>query len=379
MYDVIVVGSGPAGSTSAALLAKQGLNVLLLDRESFPRDKPCGDLIGPHAFRVLERMGVEGHLRESSFYPMDAMQLYAPNRRSVSVDYRKYQQHGGFGVIRRTEFDHMLHRFALECGVQFQQAQVQHLVREGQRAAGVQVELDGQPVQLLARAVIGADGATSLIARELRGGQLPNQHRAVALRGYIEASETAGRTGAVYFQKDLLPGYAWAFPVNEQWFNVGVGMRSDHYKRQDQKLDRMLEQFINHPEQKAQWKADTLGNIKAWSLSLGSSPGSRVFDGAVLAGDAGGFVDPLVGAGIHTAMWTGALAAEVVGKAVQAGDVSRQRLAEYDRRWQAELQRGFWLETGLQKIFTGAPWLINLLPSFSAPSRPLVRYVVERL
>src|SRR6185369_13572991 len=140
------------------------------------------------------------------------------------------------------------------------------------------------------------------------------------------------------FPQIILPGYGWVFPLGDDGANIGVGMRLDQYKTRQASLDTLLQQFLDMIGERI--SLDTVGEVKSWQLPLASRQYQRVFDGCMLVGDAGRFVDPLLGAGIYAGMKTGYEAGQVAAAALREGDVSARRLSEYDRRWYSDLGRG---------------------------------------
>jgi flavin-dependent dehydrogenase len=171
----------------------------------------------------------------------------------------------------------------------------------------------------------------------------------VALEGIIELA----------FLDHLQPGYAWFFPIAPNRANVGVGMRSDFYKRQDRSLEALLLDYLARPEVASRLGGNPLEDPKAWSLPLFTFEQQRVFAGALLAGDAGGFVHPITAAGIYPAILTGRCAAEATIRALQAGDLSQASLVHYDMLWQAALTAELKPAVTASKLSTLFPHIIS--------------------
>jgi geranylgeranyl reductase family protein len=301
MWDVVVVGSGPAGSAAAlgALRAWPKARVALLDRAEFPRDKSCGDGVAPHVLDVLARLGVRGVLddwpgvRKLRLGFVDGPELAGTMRRPAFV-------------VPRAVLDARLRAVALDRGAQ----PITHRVRRVEVESG-RVVLDGA---LEAAVVIGADGAHSAVRSCLGpaagGGGGP---KAIALRGYAPVGDLPpdeqliafGRAGGV-------PAYAWSFPIGDGRVNVGYGELlppSGISPTRASLLDRLQELLP---------AAGEVTSLRGHHLPL-STAGVRQPDGRVLlAGDALSLVNPLTGEGIHAAVLSGALAGIAAARAARA-------------------------------------------------------------
>src|SRR5262249_7370982 len=134
------------------------------------------------------------------------------------------------------------------------------------------------------------------------------------------------------------PGYAWFFPVGKRRANIGVGLRADVYKKQSLSLEDMISIYLKTPEIRERVGQREPTDMKSWQIPLCLSDQKRVFNGALLTGDAGGFVNPLTGAGIRPAVVTGKAAAEATIRAIRGNDVSENGLAAYDQLWRKDLE-----------------------------------------
>jgi flavin-dependent dehydrogenase len=261
--------------------------------------------------------------------------------------------------VSRRLFDQALFEYALACGAQFRRCNVKRLRHNGAQICGV-TGTAGKTEQAYDSAVIiGADGATSAVARGLGCRSTRDSQWAVACRGYINTAVTLDGTIELAFLDHLQPGYAWFFPIAPHRANVGVGMRSDFYKRQDHSLERLLLDYLARPEIASRLGSNRLEETKSWSLPLFMFEQQRVFAGALLAGDAGGFVHPITAAGIYPAILTGKCAAEATVRALQAGDLSQAGLAHYDLLWQAELAAELKPAVTASKLSTLFPHIIS--------------------
>jgi geranylgeranyl reductase family protein len=310
MYDVAVVGAGPAGAAAAlsALRTHRDAKVLLLDRHDFPRDKACGDGIAPHALDELARLGAAHVLLDR--VPVRHLRLVSPRGTEAAT----FLQRPDY-VVPRTVFDARLVEAAVAHGAELRRHTVRRLDVHADR-----VILDGE---IEARVVVGADGANGVIRRQL---DVPRQEPAtiaVAVRGYIPWQQGDPEQLIVMDGRDW-PAYAWRFDTGDGTSNVGFGMllpslrATDHAKAALQ--DRLVELL---PE------AAGAERLRSHHLPL-STGRPRQPDGRVLlVGDAASLINPLTGEGIFYALLSGRLAGAAAvnaGGAVDAGSTYRTHL-----------------------------------------------------
>jgi geranylgeranyl reductase family protein len=335
------VGAGPAGATAAASLARRGRDVVLLDRCDFPRDKACGDGIPPGTVGILNRLGMGEALRGAGFYPIHGIRIGSPGGRTWETAFRSRKEGADFYVAPRRRFDALIQRHAVRCGARFQKAQVRGLVTESGQARGVVALVDGKERELRSEVVIGADGATSVVARSLGRPRSVRVARGVALRAYVEGITTLPHRIEFHFERELLPGYGWVFPMGPDCANVGVLLRADRLQAARRPLRGYFDAFLEGRSLRGRLASGTaVSGPATWQLPYaGPHDGARSFSGALLVGDAAGLVDALTGEGIHHALVSATIAADVTDEALAAGDTGAGRLSAYDRRCEAELGR----------------------------------------
>lgn len=386
-HDVIVVGAGPAGAAAAAVLAQKGCDVLLLDRELFPRDKVCGDAVPSGAIELLYRLGMKDKIlaaqQREEFYPLQKMRLVSTRGYEVEATFQKGVTGADSFVAPRKYLDAVIQQHALDCGAEFRQAQVKAPIIEAGQVVGVTAQTNGATHQYRAEVVIGADGVTSAVARALRpkDARHSNQHRAVALRAYIDDIETLPHEIEFYLYKKILPGYAWIFPTGDQQANIGLGMRLDHFRARKQDLNSMLEQFLAMPAVKKRLiHGGRTHDVATWQLSFGSQQNLQsAFNGAVLIGDAAGLINPLTGGGIHNSLISAELAAKVIFEALHDGDFSKERLRQYQvachqALWKS-MRRSYRLQTSLLRF----PFLVDLLVNRMGANSQLTKIFLSKL
>ena len=289
-FDAIVVGAGPAGSTAALRLSRAGARVLLLDRERFPRDKPCG---GGLTERAVKQLPV----------PVDPVVEEVVDRFELGFRYGTRFERGGERPLvlmtQRRRLDAHLAEAAAAAGADFRDGIRATALELGEREATVR--FDRTAAQ--AGAVIGADGVNGLTAKVLGLGE---RRHGVALEGnvsYVHAREGRWRGRAVVELGTVPGGYAWVFPKGDH-VNVGVGGWRSEGPRLRQHLERACAGYG--------LPYDRLESVRGFRLPMRRTGDSLVRGRALLVGDAAGLVDPLSGDGIYEALYSSRLAAEAV-------------------------------------------------------------------
>ena len=369
MYDAIVVGAGPGGATAAAVMAREGQRILLVDKERFPRDKVCGDAISGKSVDVLRRLGIVDQVQATEQIGSWGVTFGAPSGDEVAIPFTKEVDRPvppGF-VCAREAFDEVVFQAAVEAGAEvWQETKVEGLLRDaGGRVVGVRASRKGEtePVELEVPLVVGADGAYSVVARELGMAQLDESHYCAGLRAYY-----GGVTGfhernhvELHFVDEAIPGYFWIFPMANGMANVGIGMLSQAIKRDGVKLKDLLQLCIEHPSFAERFEgAEPVGPVKGWGLPLGSQPRTMAGDGWLLVGDAASLIDPFTGEGIGNAMISGEFAAEWAVRARAANDYSGAFLQGYDRAVNEYLSSELRLSHAMQRLINWK-WLLNLV------------------
>ena len=313
LVDILVVGAGPAGTAAAATLARAGRAVLVVDKARFPRDKCCGDGLTTLALRELDALGFDP-ATVPNWCTVDAAWLRSPSGREVCVPLPS-AEHPELGVYAATtprrELDAALVQLAREAGARV--ADGHALTSVCQDAAGVTAEVDGLGT-VRARYLVAADGMWSP-TRKLLGrhepGYLGEWH---AFRQYARnITGPAAERLYVWFEADLLPGYAWSFPLPHGRVNLGFGILRDG-TRKVQDMKALWADLLARPH-----VVEALGpgfeledRHTAWPIPA-RIEGATLSDGRVLfVGDAAKATDTMTGEGIGQALLTGRLAAEAV-------------------------------------------------------------------
>ncbi|MDP9395657.1 MAG: NAD(P)/FAD-dependent oxidoreductase [Actinomycetota bacterium] len=289
VWDVVVVGSGPAGSTAAiaARRASPDARVLLLDRADFPRDKACGDGIAPQAVAELARLGVPDVV--SGYPQIRRLHIRAPRGGEVRGSMRRPAY-----VVPRTVLDARLRHAAVDAGAAVTRHHVREVLLRHDR-----VVLDGS---IEARAVVGADGAESVVRRRLGLRRNGPGHVALALRGYARTPVGDPATEQLLCLSAAgWPAYAWSFPIGNGWSNVGYGEVLRRERPSRAHLLARLQGLLPGGT------AD-LRDLAAHRLPLSTDRPCVGSGRVVLAGDALSMINPFTGEGIYYAVVTGAIA-----------------------------------------------------------------------
>jgi menaquinone-9 beta-reductase len=307
--DVAVVGAGPAGSAAAIVLAPAGVRVALIDKAAFPRDKCCGDGLTTGALRLLEELGVSP-LALPSWQEVDAAWVRSPSGRTIEFPLPRGR--GVYaGVARRTELDAVILDRARDAGAKVHESAALTDARTTTNA--IELHIDGLGA-ITARMAIGADGMWSPLRKALGAsepGYLGEWH---AFRQYFtNVGEAAVTQLWVWFDADLLPGYAWSFPLGDGRANVGFGVARGG-SISTQAMKQLWPELLARPHVREVLGTNAVPEAphKAWPIParIGSLPLSR--GRALFVGDAAGATDLLTGEGIGQALLTGMLAAHAI-------------------------------------------------------------------
>ncbi|MBU1196961.1 NAD(P)/FAD-dependent oxidoreductase [Candidatus Micrarchaeota archaeon] len=338
-FDVVVVGGGPGGSSTAALLGKQGKKVLLVDKAQFPRDKTCGDAVSGKSGNVLRELGLVDIVEKSPHEEVWGITFSSPKGTIVSVDFPSQYGHPQGYICRRFIYDNLLFQNAKRFAEVWERFRVTDIIRENGFVVGVKGKhLDtGKEEEVRAKIVVGADGATSVVATKLGLNLLLPEHHCGALRAYYSGISGLTQHIEIHFLDGLIPGYFWIFPLSNGEANVGVGMvTSDIRKRNVNLKQAMMDVIEKNPVFKERFKnAKMIGDIKGWNLPFGSYRRKAHGNGFLLVGDAASLIDPFSGEGIGNAMTSGSYAAKTIEKAFEKNDFCEVVLKEYeDSLWE---------------------------------------------
>lgn len=316
-YDVVIVGAGPAGASAAYFNAKAGKKVLLLDKQTFPRDKVCGDGITGKALSLLHEMDLDEEIKNIKEISSKGVRIYAPNQKELRISIESPNDPFSAFSIDRMIIDNVIFEKAKEevikNGGEVIHETVKKPIVENNKVVGVKTNTKEYYGDL----IIGAGGFNCPISKYvMEVNELPKQNRkhySSALREYWEGLEGNQGDFEIHFIDGILPGYFWIFPISETRFNIGVGMLLSDMDNQSVKLKEMLKYIVNESYLKERFQNATLveNTTRGWLLPLGSprnkglQPRKNYVEGCVLIGDAASLIDPFTGEGIGNALTSG--------------------------------------------------------------------------
>jgi flavin-dependent dehydrogenase len=348
--DVLIVGGGPAGASTAFQLARRGLRAVILERARFPRAKPCAECLSPQASRILSDMGVLESLETVGAH-LKGLLVRSPGGAVACGDYAASHGVQGFRsrglAIRRELLDAALLARARLADVRVEErVRVTDLLRSANgRIQGVRaIDADGRESVLRARYVVGADGLRSVVARRLDVARTWTWPRRLALIGHYQSVGGIGEYVEMHVEHDGFVGIA----------DVGGGITTvaavfPARRASEMSPDRaaFLERWlVSKPQLAARFRtAVRTGSVSATG-PFASHARQASAPGALLVGDAADFFDPFTGEGMYAALRGGELAAEVLERALDAPSPGAERAAldTYDRTRRAEFGGKWWVE-----------------------------------
>jgi geranylgeranyl reductase family protein len=381
--DVLVVGAGPGGSATAYHLARHGVDVTIVERSAFPREKVCGDGLTPRGVAALLKMGVDPN--EPGFERVKGLRVHSRDA-LIELPFPKLRTFPDYGLVRtRHDFDALLVQRAQKAGARLMERTeaIAPIISDGWvRGATIRaVEgKDAEPTEVRARFVIASDGAASRFAKPAGIVRDESRPLGIAARRYYRTDYHPGpwlESWLDLWEGDLLlPGYGWLFPVAGGTINLGAGLLNTFKNFKDVSAQRLFNAFASMLPPSFGISEDTAeGRLLSGPLPMSMNRVPQAVPGLLLVGDAAGAVNPFNGEGIAYAMETGEIAADLIheslvshrpGIAMQYPTVLRERYGRY-----FSIGRGF-------ARAVGKPAIMGLATRFMLP-RPTVMNFALRL
>jgi geranylgeranyl reductase family protein len=378
--DVLIVGAGPGGATTAYHLARHGIDVTLVEKAAFPREKVCGDGLTPRAMVQLEKMGVD--TADPRFERHNGLRIYS-RKTTFELPWPTLHDFPGYGLtMTRSSFDELLARRAQKAGATLRERTeaLAPSIDEGWVTGARVRDLErDEELDVRARFVVAADGASSRFAAHAGVRRDPTKPLGVAARRYYRVDHHPGPWLEVWMDlwdgDALMPGYGWLFALADGTVNLGAGLLNTFKNFKDVSAQRVLDTFSRMlPEDWGVNEGSAEGRVLSGPLPMGMNRVPSSVPGMLVVGDAAGIVNPFNGEGIAYAMESGELAAELIhdalvrdrpGLAHLYPSILRERYARYFR---------------IGTIFVraiGNPWVMRAFTDYGLPQAWLMRFAVR--
>ncbi len=404
VYDVLIVGAGPSGSSAAYWLAEAGYDVAVLERKHFPREKTCGDGLTPRAVRQLEDMGVGDALTGAHKYYGLRTCAYG---RELELHWPEHPSFPPYGyVITRHDLDMLVAERAVKAGAHlFQETEaigpIIDTSRPSERMSSSESGIPVQPAQealprllgirakdvksgqladFRAHYIILAEGTASRISRAIGAKRDKRLPLGMALRGYYQSPRhddpfIESHLDVRDENGDILPGYAWIFPLGDGRVNVGVGLITTSGRWKGVNTSNMMNTFIsNAPSSWELCPENSCGPATGGRLPMGLSTVLKYGPNVLLTGDAAGSINPFNGEGISYGYETGRIAAACIGNAL-CGDGS-DALYDYENRLQAAYGDYYKIGRTFVKMISH-PEVMHRCVQLGMHSKPLMEWLLS--
>src|SRR5579875_2640634 len=389
--DVIVVGAGPSGSSAAYWLATAGLDVLLLEKTAFPREKVCGDGLTPRGTRALVEMGIDVS-EEAGWLHNRGLRVIGGGQR-LHLDWPDLTSFPPYGLVRpRADLDALLAQQAVKAGAQlFEQTTVtEPLLDAAGRVTGVKARTtDRQQIECRAQLVLTCEGVSGKLAQALGVHRNDKRPLGVAVRRYYTSPKTSDDYLESWLElwdgapneSNLLPGYGWIFGMGDGTVNAGLGVLNSSAGFQKTDYRAMLRSWLdNTPEEWGLREANATCPTRGAALPMGFNRTPHYLRGMLLVGDSGGSVNPFNGEGIPYAMESGRFAADAAVQALArpAGPSRERALQAYPDRMRREWGAYYRLGALFVKLI-GRPEVMRACTRHGLPHPALMRFVLKLL
>ncbi|MGI8893214.1 MAG: NAD(P)/FAD-dependent oxidoreductase [Bacteroidia bacterium] len=377
---VAIIGAGPAGCVSSMVLSKNNIEHVLIEKESHPRDKVCGDALSGKVFTILKKINPdfvdEIHSITDHFLPSWGVTFFAPNGKGIDIPFylnKENKRAPGF-IAKRIDFDNFLFEKTRNSSVNI--ISDSSVINAEYQSGKVNLEIKSQTgnYKVIADLIIAADGERSVISKTLHQKRKNLNHFSAGIRVYYSGIKDLHPENYIelHYIKQALPGYLWIFPLPCGRANVGMGMLSKDVSEKKINLKQLLKDIIKTDLrfQKRFDTAEQMDEIKGWGLPLAMTKNKISGNNYMLTGDAASLIDPFTGEGISNAMISGYKAAEQAILCIKEKNFSGKFIKQYDISVYHRLGKELQLSKTLQQLVK-YPWLFNFVVNKARKNKTL--------
>ena len=384
LYDVLIIGAGPSGSNAA--ISYKNLNpdlkVGLIDKSVFPRDKSCGDAIGPGVISALKRFNNQ-HILDNEPQVVSTT-LYGPENIGIQnyIPEVKNKEDSIVYVIPRIDLDNRILNLAKDLDVDvFEGYSFVSFEKDSDNKLVVEIKNGDNITKLGAKILVGADGANSRVRKQLNVNTNSDWHKAIAIRAYIDSPNYLEifkeRTLMFEINVSAEKGYAWAFPSKGNLLNIGIGVPLNIFKKEKLDINVLLQDFITQLTNRGV-VVENIRDEKSYLLPFASSrPKFKNDINVALIGDASSMINPMSGEGIFYGMEAGYLLAKNTYNLIDSPDLTKG-IADYEKAFSKRFRKHY-LSCALARLLLQSPFMTKRLLKVASNDQNTIDFVVELL